>query len=156
MQLSRGAPLPLPVHTPHPHPPLQEPERKESDLWGSRGIFLVGIMLIYMAGMNFLNTIRTIVDKQVLFGGLGDSCNGDLLTCWPSTSTPAWASQGIQCHAYTHAHKRVCFPRCAGPEGEGNGELRQGNNKQGGVGGCRDRQGSSLCAFRQGRLRSSI
>ncbi len=35
----------------------QDPERKDSDLWGSRGVFLAGAMNMYMAVMNFKNTV---------------------------------------------------------------------------------------------------
>ncbi len=43
---------------------LQDPESRESDLWGSRGVFIAGIMMIYMAVRNFHNTVATIIGKQ--------------------------------------------------------------------------------------------
>lgn len=36
---------------------VQDPERKESDLWGSRGVFVAGANMIFMAAMNFKNTV---------------------------------------------------------------------------------------------------
>ncbi|GAB4822454.1 hypothetical protein N2152v2_009500 [Parachlorella kessleri] len=41
-----------------------DPERKETDLWGSRGVFLAGAMMTYMAVMNFLNTVATLIGKR--------------------------------------------------------------------------------------------
>lgn len=41
-----------------------DPENKESDLWGSRGVALAGLMMIYMAFRNFVNTVATIVGKR--------------------------------------------------------------------------------------------
>ena len=41
-----------------------DPERKESDLWGSRGVALAGVIMMYMAVRNFQSTIATIVGKQ--------------------------------------------------------------------------------------------
>jgi hypothetical protein len=41
-----------------------DPERKESDLWGSRGVALAGAMMLYMAFRNFVNTAATIIDKR--------------------------------------------------------------------------------------------
>lgn len=41
-------------------------ERKDTDLWGSRGVFLAGLMMMYMGAMNFSNTIATIARKKAL------------------------------------------------------------------------------------------
>ena len=41
-----------------------DPEQKESDLWGSRGVALAGIMMMWMAVKNFQNTVATIVGKR--------------------------------------------------------------------------------------------
>ena len=41
-----------------------DPEKKESDLWGSRGVALAGGMMMFMAGKNFVNTVATIVGKR--------------------------------------------------------------------------------------------
>ena len=40
-----------------------DPEKKESDLWGSRGVALAGLLMIYMAIKNFYYTIETAVAK---------------------------------------------------------------------------------------------
>lgn len=41
-----------------------DPENKESDLWGSRGVALAGIMMLFMASKNFVNTVATIINKR--------------------------------------------------------------------------------------------
>ncbi|WPT10900.1 Transmembrane protein 120-like protein [Picochlorum sp. SENEW3] len=41
-----------------------DPEHPGSDLWGSRGVALAGLMMMYMALKNFQNTIATIVGKR--------------------------------------------------------------------------------------------
>jgi len=41
-----------------------DPERKDSDLWGSRGVALAGVIMMYMAVRNFQSTVATIVGKQ--------------------------------------------------------------------------------------------
>lgn len=41
-----------------------DPERKDSDLWGSRGVAMAGVMMIFMAAKNFQNTVATIVGKR--------------------------------------------------------------------------------------------
>jgi len=41
-----------------------DPENKESDLWGSRGVALAGIMMAVMALRNFVNTVATILRKR--------------------------------------------------------------------------------------------
>ncbi len=40
-----------------------DPERPGTDLWGSRGVALAGIMMMLMALANWINTIQTIVVK---------------------------------------------------------------------------------------------
>lgn len=42
---------------------MQDLEPHESDLRGSRGIFLVGALMTYMAVGNFKNTVITIRNK---------------------------------------------------------------------------------------------
>jgi len=42
-----------------------ELEERGSDLWGSRGVFVVGVMMLYMGSMNFLFTVMTIMQKKV-------------------------------------------------------------------------------------------
>lgn len=42
---------------------ILDPEKHESDLWGSRGVCLVGVLLMYMALMNFTQTVATITEK---------------------------------------------------------------------------------------------
>ena len=62
---------------------LQDPERKETDLWGSRGVFLAGAMMTYMAVMNFLNTVVSRRGRQRP-GALCATCNclaGYLASC---------------------------------------------------------------------------
>ena len=41
-----------------------DPERKESDLWGSRGVAVAGVMMMFMAVKNCQNTIATILGKS--------------------------------------------------------------------------------------------
>lgn len=41
-----------------------DPEQKESDLWGSRGVAVAGLCMMYMAFKNFTNTVATIVGKR--------------------------------------------------------------------------------------------
>lgn len=41
-----------------------DPENKESDLWGSRGVAGAGAMMIFMAVKNFVNTVATIIGKR--------------------------------------------------------------------------------------------
>ena len=41
-----------------------DPEKKESDLWGSRGVAGAGAIMIFMAAKNFVNTVATIADKR--------------------------------------------------------------------------------------------
>jgi hypothetical protein len=36
-------------------------ESKESDLWGSRGVFLAGAFMLYMALMNFKYTVASLL-----------------------------------------------------------------------------------------------
>lgn len=47
----------MPRPTPPPHPAPQDLEAKESDLWGSRGVALAGLSMLYMALMNFRGTV---------------------------------------------------------------------------------------------------
>lgn len=39
-------------------------ERHESDLWGTRGVFLTGFTMLFMGVQNFRNTVLTILDKK--------------------------------------------------------------------------------------------
>lgn len=41
------------------------PEERESDLWGARGIALVGFMMLFMGSKNFGNTVATILHKSM-------------------------------------------------------------------------------------------
>jgi len=43
---------------------ILDPERRESDLWGSRGVAVTGVMTLYMAIKNFQNTVATILGKR--------------------------------------------------------------------------------------------
>lgn len=43
--------------------PWQDLEAKESDLWGSRGVTLVGLSMLHMAAMNFRGTVASILAK---------------------------------------------------------------------------------------------
>jgi hypothetical protein len=39
-------------------------EDKDSDLWGSRGVALAGLLMMFMAARNFINTVATIAGKR--------------------------------------------------------------------------------------------
>ena len=39
-------------------------EAHDSDLRGSRGVFLAGVLTFYMGVLNMLNTLATLYDKQ--------------------------------------------------------------------------------------------
>ena len=39
-------------------------EAHDSDLRGSRGVFLAGVLTLYMGVLNMLNTLATLYDKQ--------------------------------------------------------------------------------------------
>jgi hypothetical protein len=41
-----------------------DPENPGSDLWGSRGVAVAGLMMMFMALKNFQNTVATIVHKK--------------------------------------------------------------------------------------------
>ena len=40
-----------------------DPERKESDLWGSRGVAMAGVLMVFMATKNFYYTIESAIAK---------------------------------------------------------------------------------------------
>ena len=46
----------------HWHTHLQDQEQHESDLRGSRGVLLVGVLMLIMAFSNFRNTVRQICE----------------------------------------------------------------------------------------------
>lgn len=45
---------------------LQDEEQHESDLRGSRGILIVGVLMLIMAASNFRNTVRLTLAKLAL------------------------------------------------------------------------------------------
>ena len=49
--------LPAEVYSDLRNPSMQDLETKESDLWGSRGVALAGLIMLFMALQNFRGTL---------------------------------------------------------------------------------------------------
>jgi hypothetical protein len=54
---------------------LQDLEAKDSDLWGSRGVTLAGMCMLYMALMNFRGTLVRAAAAAKLWAGLRLWCD---------------------------------------------------------------------------------
>lgn len=53
--------LPAEVYSDLRNPSMQDLETKESDLWGSRGVALAGLMMLFMALQNFRGTLVRLI-----------------------------------------------------------------------------------------------